>query len=105
MPETPKYKLIGQNLTNTAKLFVATNVVVVDVLGKAVIVTDAPSLFVAGTPNKQHVLSLVEGSAVVFDGSDIISNIQTLNGQTRIETTMQVDYTFGLGDPKSRRDR
>lgn len=91
------HKIIGQNLTNTAKLFVAQNVTIVDVLGKAVIVTDAPALYVAGTPNKQKVLSLVEGAAVVFDGSDIISNIQTSNGQTRIETTMQVDYTFGLG--------
>lgn len=91
------HKIIGQNLTNTAKLFVAQNVTIVDVLGKAIIVTDAPSLYVAGTPNKQHVLSLVEGAAVVFDSSDIISNIQTTNGQTRIETTMQVDYTFGLG--------
>ena len=91
------HKIIGQNLTNTAKLFVAQNVTIVDVLGKAIIVTDAPALYVAGTPNKQKVLSLVEGAAVVFDGSDIISNIQTSNGQTRIETTMQVDYTFGLG--------
>lgn len=28
---------------------------------------------------------------------DIISNIQTSNGQIRIETTLQIDYTFGLG--------
>lgn len=90
------HKLIGQNLTNTAKLFDARNVMVVDVLNKAVIVTDAPSLFLAGTPNKQHVLTLAESAAVVFDGGDVISNIQTVNGQTRIETTMQVDYTFGL---------
>lgn len=91
------HKLIGQNLTNTAKLFVQGNVTIVDVLGKAVIVTDAPSLYLAGTPNKQHVLTLTEGAAVVFDGGDVISNIQTNNGQTRIETTMQVDYTFSLG--------
>lgn len=91
------HKLIGQNLTNTAKLFVSNNVTIVDVLGKAIVVTDAPSLYLAGTPNKQHVLTLAEGAAVVFDGSDVIANIQTANGQTRIETTMQVDYTFGLG--------
>jgi len=90
------HKLIGQNLTNTAKLFLAQGVLVVDILGKAVIVTDAPSLYVAGTPNKQKVLGLVAGAATVFDGGDVISNIQTTNGQTRIETTMQVDYTFGL---------
>jgi len=90
------HRLIGQNLANAKNLFEARNVQVVDILGRAMIVTDAPALYVAGTPNKQRVLGLVEGAATVFDGSDIISNIQTSNGQTRIETTMQVDYTFGL---------
>lgn len=90
------HKIIGQNLTNTAKLFLAGNVTVVDILGKAIVVTDAPALYLAGTPNKQHVLSLAEGAAVVFDGGDVISNIETSNGQTRIETTMQVDYSFAL---------
>lgn len=90
------HKLVGQNLTNTARLFEASNVNVVDILGKVVVVTDAPALYVAGTPNKNRVLSLVEGAATVYDGSDVISNIETSNGQTRIETTMQVDYTFGL---------
>lgn len=91
------HKLIGLNLVNAQNLYQATNVRVVDILGKAVIVTDAPSLRVAGTPNKCYVLSLTEGAATVFDGGDVISNIETSNGQTRIETTMQVDYTFGLG--------
>lgn len=88
--------LVGQNLTNAARLFEATNVNVVDILGKVVVITDAPALYVAGTPNKNRVLSLVEGAATVYDGSDVISNIETTNGQTRIETTMQVDYTFGV---------
>lgn len=91
------HKLIGQNLTNTQQLFQAGSVTVVDILGKAVVVTDAPALYVAGTPNKEYVLGLVEGAATVHDAGDVISNIQTTNGQTRIETTMQVDYTFGLG--------
>jgi len=91
------HKLVGANLTNTPQLFQAQNVRVVDILGKLVVVTDAPALYLAGTPNKQRVLSLVESAAIVHDGNDLISNIQTTNGQTRIETTMQVDYTFGLG--------
>ena len=90
------HKLIGQNLVNTAKLFTSQGVTIVDILGKAVIVTDAPALYVSGTPNKQKALGLTAGAAVVFDGGDVISNIQTTNGQTRIETTMQVDYTFGV---------
>lgn len=91
------HKLIGQNLSNAQQLFKADSVLVIDVLGRPAIVTDAPSLYVAGTPNKQFVLGLVEGAATVFDSSDLISNIQTTNGQTRIETTMQIDYSFGLG--------
>lgn len=91
------HKLIGQNLANAEKLFTFSGVTIVDILGKAVIVTDAPSLFTAGTPDKVKVLSLVNGAAVVSDGSDLITNIQTTNGKNRIETTMQADYTFGLG--------
>ncbi len=90
------HKLIGLNLTNAQQLFQQGNVLVVNVLGKPVIVTDAPALYVTGTPNKLRVLSLADSAAIVYDGGDVISNIETSNGQTRIETTMQVDYTFGL---------
>lgn len=91
------HKLIGQNLANGTQLFQSSNVTVVDILGKAVVVTDAPALYVTGTPNKEYVLGLTEGAAIVHDAGDVISNIETKNGQTRIETTMQLDYTFGLG--------
>jgi len=91
------HNLIGANLTNTPQLFQAQNVRVVDILGKMVVVTDAPALYESGTTNLSKVLSLGESAAVVYDSSDVISNIETSNGQTRIETTMQVDYSFGLG--------
>lgn len=91
------HKLISLNIANAANLFQAGNVNVVDILGKAVIVTDAPALYVAGTPNKTHVLGLVTGAATVFDGGDLITNISTVNGGDRIVTTMQADYSFGLG--------
>lgn len=90
------HKLIAANLANAQNLFQSGNVLVVNVLGKPVVVTDAPALYATGTPNKLRVLSLAEGAATVFDGSDVISNIQTTNGKDRIETTMQVDYSFGL---------
>ena len=90
------HKLISQNLTNTPQLFVAQNVQVVDILGRPVIVTDAPALYAAGSPNKSKVLGLADSAAIVYDGGDVISNIETNNGQLRIETTMQVDYTFGV---------
>lgn len=91
------HKLVGQNLANVQNLFLAGNVRVVDILGKTSVVTDAPALLQAGTPNKEIILGLASGAALVHDGRDIISNVQTTNGQTRIETTIQVDYTFGLG--------
>lgn len=90
------HKLIGQNLSNSSQLFQAGNVTVVDILNKAVVVTDAPALLEDSTPDKEKVLSLVEGAAIVYDGSDVITNIETSNGKERIETTFQADYTFGL---------
>lgn len=91
------HKLIGSNLTNSAQLFQAANVRVVDILGKSMVVTDAPALAAAGIPDLLRVLGLASGAATVFDGSDVITNVETSNGQTRIETTLQVDYSFGLG--------
>ena len=90
------HKLIGLNLTNAQNLFQMNNVTVVDILGKSVIVTDAPALYVTGTPDKQYVLGLVDSAAMVYDGGDIVTNIETSNGKERIETTFQADYTFGL---------
>lgn len=93
------HKLVGQALANSQNLFQAGNVRVLDILGKAVVITDAPALYESVSPgaDKEKVLSLVEGAATVFDGGDVVSNIETTNGLQRIVTTMQVDYTFGLG--------
>ena len=91
------HTLIGENLANAQDLFKSDTVRIVDILGKAIVVTDVPALRVAGTPNKQKVLTLVAGGIMVSDSGDLITNIETKNGQTRIETTMQSDYTFGLG--------
>ena len=100
MQGTTYHKLIGQALTNSEQLLHAGNVRVIDILGKVSVVTDAPALMQAGvdpTPNKEIILSLVQGAALVHDGRDLISNVQTSNGKERIETTLQVDYTFGVG--------
>lgn len=90
------HKLIDEALTNTNQLFQSGNVTVVNILGKRVIVTDAASLYVAGTPNKSKVLSLTAGGIIVDNSGDIQTNLQTNNGKLRIETTWQADYTFGL---------
>jgi hypothetical protein len=89
------HSLIALNLANADTLFEAGNVTVVDWLGRAIVVTDAPSLTVVA--GKTSVLGLVANAATVTDAGDLISNVQTTNGKDRIETTFQVDYTFGLG--------
>lgn len=101
MNGTTYHALIGQNLTNAQTLFRAGDVTIVDILGKAVIVTDSPALYSAAVtepaaPAKQRVLSLADGAGMVMDGSDLITNIEVSNGKNRIETTFQADYTFGL---------
>ena len=89
------HKLVSQNLKNTAQLFQFDSVRIVDILGKIVVVTDAPALY-DSTKSLYRVLSLVSNAAVVYDAGNLVSNIETTNGNTRIETTMQVDYDFGL---------
>lgn len=91
------HKLIGQNLANAQNLFTSQAVNIVDILGRPVIVTDAPALYEAGAPNKQKVLSLADSAAIVHDGSDVVTSVQTANGKERIETTFQADYSFALG--------
>jgi hypothetical protein len=97
MDGTAYHALIASNLANTPTLFQAGNVTVVEILGKRVIVTDAPALRETGTGADQKVLSLVSGGVIVHDAGDLVTNIETTNGAQRIVTTMQADYTFGLG--------
>jgi hypothetical protein len=91
------HKFIGQNIANAATLFQANNVTVVDILGRAIVVTDAPALRESSTAvNDAKALGLVAGAGTVYDGSDLITNIETTNGLERIVTTFQADYTYGL---------
>lgn len=87
------HKLIDKNLANAEKLYSSNGVTVVDILGKSVVITDAPALAAGG---KSRVLSLTDTAGIVYDGGDVITNIDTRNGNERIETTLQSDYTFGL---------
>jgi hypothetical protein len=93
------HDLIESNLTNTPQLFQAGNVTVVQILNKRVVVTDAPALRESPTTtgNDIKVLSLATGGIVVHDAGDLVTNIERSNGSQRIKTTMQADYTFGLG--------
>ena len=88
------HSLIGQNLTNTPTLFNASNVTVVNILNKRIVVTDAPQLM---DGDNCHILTLTQDGIVIRDGGDLITNIDTRNGKERIETTLQMDYAFGVG--------
>jgi hypothetical protein len=90
------HRLVAEAITNTNRLFLSTNVQVVSILGKIVIISDIPSLYTAGSPNKDKVLSVTAGGIIVDNSSDIVSNMETSNGKERIETTWQADYTFGV---------
>lgn len=89
------HKLLEKGLENGERLFMSSNVTVQSILGKIFVVSDIPALTEAGTPNKTKVLSLVVGGAICDNASDIVTNLDTTNGQTRIETTWQADYSFG----------
>lgn len=91
------HKLVSLGLVNSTELFQAGNVTVVNILGKSLVITDAPALTDAvPTPDTDIVLSLVAGGITVKDPADPIVNIQTNNGLKMIETTMQADYDFTL---------
>ena len=98
MDGTTYHELIDANLANASNLFNAGNVRVVDILGRRVVVTDAPALreSPATTANDAKILSLVAGGVTVYDGSDLVTNIDQRNGKLRIETTFQADYSFGV---------
>ncbi len=89
------HKFVSKNLANAPSLlFKAENVTVVDILGKAVVVVDAPGLTSATGVNR--VLGLTRGAVTASDSDDVITNIETTNGKQRIETTFQADYHFAL---------
>lgn len=91
------HKLIGDNLANANRLFNAGNVTIVEGVLRPIVVTDAPSLYATGTPNKRKILSLTQNGIVISDAGNLVTNLETKNGKERIETTMQADYDFGVG--------
>ena len=92
------HTLVGEAISNSNSLFEIGGVAVREGTafgqGRPIIVTDAPALTTVDP--FENVLGLTAGAAEVADGNDIITNIETTNGKARIETTMQVDYTFGV---------
>ena len=90
------HKMVDASLANAERLFESTNVTVVSILGKVLVISDIPELYLAGTPNKAFILTVVAGGIIVDNSSDIITHMDTSNGKERIETTWQADYSFGI---------
>lgn len=89
------HKFVEQNLKNAPSvLFKADNVLVVDILGKKVVVVDAPAL--STHDGLSRALSLVPNAVTINDPKDMQVNIETKNGKQRLETSFQADYTFNI---------
>jgi len=88
------HQLINEALVNTATLFTAGNVRVIDVQGKISVVTDAPALTNATTDYR--VLGLTTGGIVINNGSDIVNTMGEDVTKERAELISHTDYTFGV---------
>jgi len=91
------HQILDKNLQNAQQLYSSDNVNVVSILGKRIVVTDAPALVTAGSPNVDKVLTLAAGGIVIRDPSNPTIVIQDITGLERIKTEMQMDYDFTIG--------
>jgi hypothetical protein len=88
----------GAAIANAANLFkYGTINVVSDPFGRLFVVTDAPGLVVAGTPNVYYTLGLAPGGLEVHQNNDYTDNIQTTNGDENIKRTFQAEWSYQLG--------
>jgi hypothetical protein len=91
------FDLYGTAITNANTLFQFGNIKIThDGFGNPFIVTDAPSLLVAGNPDTYRTLGLTSGAIVVEQGNEFTDNLDTKNGDENIITTYQAEWTFQL---------
>jgi hypothetical protein len=98
MHSKPNGDLYQKNLANASMLFnFGTVNVVRDPMGRVLVVTDCPNLFVAGTPNKYRTLGLTPGGIIVHQNNDFDANEQAINGDENIKRTYQAEWSYQLG--------
>lgn len=84
-------------LTNTNRLFRFETInIIEDVMGRRIIISDIPSLYVAGTPKTAYVLGLTQNAITVEDNNDYVANEQSVNGGENIITTLQQEWSNQL---------
>lgn len=101
MNGTAFHKLVGDAIANSNALDTIGGVAIAQGVafaqGRPIIVTDIPSFYESGTPNKLKVIGLKANGIVVEDNSDLITNLETSNGTSEIITTYQATYSYNVG--------
>lgn len=98
MHSTPLFQLYDNAQANKEQLFNFGNINVQrDQFGRLLIVSDAPGLKAAGTPNKYLTLGLVPGAVTVDQNNDYIDNVQTTNGKENIARSFQAEWSYNMG--------
>jgi hypothetical protein len=94
----PLHSFYGTAVANATSLFTYGTVnVVADPFGRIFVVTDAPGLVTAGSPNKYNNLGLVADAIRVEQNNDFDENMQTVNGDENIQRTYQAEWSYNLG--------
>jgi hypothetical protein len=94
----PMHDFWGNNIANAQQLFRYGDVAVVsDPFGAPMIMSDSPSLVIAGSPTDYVSLGLVPGAVVVERNNDMEVNIDISNGGENIRRTYQGEWSFNLG--------
>lgn len=92
------FDIYGQAITNGQQLFTFETVAVrQDGFGRLFVVTDSPSLVVAGAPTKYHALGLVSGAIAVDQNGDYTDNTEGKNGDENIQRTWQAEWSYNVG--------
>jgi len=95
MHSQAKHKLIGNALDNSAALFTAGNVTVIDILGKRTIITDCPALIDSvASPAEYKTLVLRSGAGDCFETGDfklVVEGDKT--GKDKLYTDIQGEGT------------
>jgi len=89
--------LTNEAITNTSQLYNIGNIrVMQDGLGARYVVTDAPALVVAGSPDKYNSIALVAGGAMV-ETSALLTMTQPQAGKENMGTIWKGESSFVIG--------
>lgn len=98
MHSKPWYDIVQGNITNGAQLFKYETVkVLADPLGTPYIISDQPSLILAGTPNKYYTLGLRDAAVAINTNDDYDQVVVESVGQENIGRNMQAEWSYNVG--------